>query len=67
MLAAYAWLRRPTDLEQVRAFSLAPPATNSIAPTLLARLYALFNAFFSALYAATISTLILPLPVFSTG
>ncbi len=47
-----------TDLERLRAFSLVPPATNSITPTLLASFYALFNALFSAVNAATFSALI---------
>ncbi len=35
-------LRRTADLEQLRVFLLAPPATNNITLMLLARLFALF-------------------------
>ncbi len=38
-------LRRTADLEQLRAFSLVPPATNNIIPKLLARWYALLCVF----------------------
>ncbi len=41
----YAY-RRTADLEQLHAFPLAPPATNIIKTTLLARLYALFDCAF---------------------
>ncbi len=50
----YAYYRT-ADLEQLRAFPLALPATNDINPTLLAHLYALFNAPFSAIYATMLS------------
>ncbi len=45
-------LRRAADLEQLRAFPLAPPVTNGIDFTLLACLYALFQALFSGINAA---------------
>ncbi len=47
-------LRPTADLEQLRAFPLAPPATNDITPPLLARLHALLNAFVSVTYATNI-------------
>ncbi len=46
------------DLEQLRAFPLAPAATNDINPTLLASLFALFYALSSAINAAIFSALI---------
>ncbi len=51
-------LRRTADLEQLRCFPLAPAATNNITLTLLARLFALCNVFFSAMYVANLSALI---------
>ncbi len=46
------------NLEQLHAFQLAPPTTNSMTPTLLSCINALFNALQSALYAATVSALV---------
>ncbi len=51
-------LTRMANLEQVRAFPLAPPATNDIDSTLLAFLYALFYALSFGINAATFPVLI---------
>ncbi len=46
-------LRRTADLEQLRAFPLATPATNKYYSW-----FALFNALFSVIYVANLSALI---------
>ncbi len=50
------------DLEELCAFSLAPPATKSITPTLIARSYKHLKALFSAIYEATVFALTCPSP-----